>query len=101
MNLFLKFTLFANSQSLARPNYFKELIVLFCVNNNPNLFLAAGAGHWIQVDLRAPTRVVAVVTQGINYPGTAPDRLSGYKISYGNATDVLQVVQNTERTDLV
>ena len=60
-----------------------------------------GRSEWIQVDLRKPTRVVAVVTQGINYPGTEQHRITGFKISYGNSTNSLQVIQSRNDADLV
>ena len=59
-----------------------------------------GLGEWIQVDLRNPTRVVAVITQGFNYPGSAEQWVTSYKISYGNSTTSLQVVQNESGSDL-
>ena len=60
-----------------------------------------GLGEWIQVDLRNATRVVAVVTQGLNYPGNAHYWVTSYKISYGNSTTSLQVIQNKSGSDLV
>ena len=58
------------------------------------MIIYSGLGEWIQVDLRNPTCVVAVVTQGLNYPGSAQDWLASYKIYYGISTTFLQVVQN-------
>ena len=60
-----------------------------------------GLGEWIQVDLRSPTRVVAVVTQGLNSPGNAPFWVTSYKIFYGNSTTSLQVIQNESGSNLV
>ena len=65
------------------------------------MIIISGLGEWIQVDLRNPTRVVAVVTQGLNYPGSAQDWLASFKISYGNSTTSLQVIQNESGSDLV
>jgi len=55
------------------------------------------------VDLRNPTRVVAVVTQGLNYPGTAREWVTSYKISYGNSTTTtsMHVIQDESGSDLV
>ena len=63
--------------------------------------LFSGRGQWIQVDLRTSTRVLAVVTQGLNYPGVEQEWVTGYKISYGNSTTSLQVIQNESGSDLV
>ena len=65
------------------------------------MIIILGLGEWIQVDLRNPTRVVAVVTQGLNYPGTVEEWVTSYKISYGNSTTSLQVIQNESGSDLV
>ena len=65
------------------------------------MIIILGLGEWIQVDLRNPTRVVAVVTQGFNYPGIVRNWVTSYKISYGNSTTSLQVVQNESGSDLV
>ncbi|XP_076812150.1 retinoschisin-like [Clavelina lepadiformis] len=53
-------------------------------------------GEWIQVDLKKPTVVTGVVTQGRN---ERPHRVTSFKISYGNSTDQLQVIQNDEGSD--
>ena len=53
------------------------------------------------MDLRNPTRVVAVVTQGLNYSGNAYFSVTSYKISCGNSTTSLQVIQNESGPDLV
>ena len=60
-----------------------------------------GRGQWIQVDLRTPTRVVAVITQGLNYGGTAEHWVTSFKISYGNTTNSMQVMQNRNGSDNV
>ena len=60
-----------------------------------------GRGEWIQVDLRNPTRVVAVVTQGLNWITSYDEWVTSYKISYGNTTTFLQVIQNESGSDLV
>ena len=65
------------------------------------MIIISGLGEWIQVDLRNPTRVVAVVTQGLNYPGIVRHWVTSYKISYGNSTTSLQVIQNESGSDLV
>ena len=62
------------------------------------MIIILGLGEWIQVDLRNPTRVVAVVTQGI---GNYGDWVTSYKISSGNSTTFLQVIQNESGSDLV
>ena len=53
------------------------------------------------MDLRNPTRVVAVVTQGLNYHGSAQEWVTSYKISYGNSTTSLQVIQTESGYDRV
>ena len=60
-----------------------------------------GRGQWIQVDLRTPTRVVAVITQGLNYPGSVEHWVTNFKISYGNTTNSMQVLQNRNGSDNV
>ena len=65
------------------------------------MIIILGLDEWIQVDLRNPTRVVAVVTQGINYDGNEQEWVTSYKISYGNSTTSLQVIQNESGSDLV
>ena len=65
------------------------------------MILISGLGEWIQVDLRNPTRVVAVVTQGLNYPGSVEGWLTSYKISYGNSKTSLQIIQNESGSDLM
>ena len=65
------------------------------------MIIILGLGEWIQVDLRNPTRVVAVITQGLNYPGTVEEWVTSYKISYGNSTTSLQVIQSDIGSDLV
>ena len=65
------------------------------------MIIISGLGEWIQVDLRNPTRVVAVVTQGLNYPGNGQEWVTSYKISYGNSTTSLQVIHNESGSDLV
>ena len=65
--------------------------------------LAQGRNQWIQVDLRKPTRVVAVVTQGRHGPYiyAHPQWVTGYKISYSNSTSSFQAIQNSDGSDLV
>ena len=70
-------------------------------NNSIFDVLARAVGEWIQVDLKTPTPVVAVVTQGLNYPGSAQYWLTTYKISYGNSTSSLQLIQNRNGGEMV
>ena len=65
------------------------------------MIIISGLGEWIQVNLRNPTRVVAVVTQGLNYPGSRQYWVTSYKISYGNSTTPLQIIQTESGSDLV
>ena len=65
------------------------------------MIIILGLGEWIQVDLRNPTRVIAVVTQGFNDPGSRQFWVTSYKISYGNCTTSLQVIQNESGSNLV
>ena len=65
------------------------------------MIIISGLGEWIQEDLRNPTRVVAVVTQGLNYPGIGQSWVTSYKISNGNSTTSLQIIQNKSGSDLV
>ena len=62
------------------------------------MIIISGLGEWIQVDLKNPTQVVAVVTQGI---GDYGDWITSYKISSGNSTTSLQVIQSESGSDLV
>ena len=60
-----------------------------------------GRGQWIQVDLNSPTRIVAVITQGENYPGGIARWVTSFKISYGNTTNSMQAIQNENGSDNV
>ncbi|CAK8680043.1 lactadherin-like [Clavelina lepadiformis] len=51
------------------------------------------AGDWIQIDLRAPTLLTGVVSQGRPVGDTLEQWVTSYKISYGNSTDNLQTIQ--------
>ena len=55
------------------------------------------------MDLRKPTRVVAVVTQGRHGPYiyAYSQWVTGYKISYSNNTNSFQAIQNSDGSDLV
>ena len=65
------------------------------------LWLGPRAGEWIQVDLKKPTRVVAVVTQGRNGPGNHQQWTTSYKISFGNSTGAMQIIKQENGSDLV
>ena len=78
------------------PGTGNQLCADYCL-----IIIISGLGEWIQVDLRNPTQVFAVVTQGINHPGIADVWVTSYKISYGNSTTSLQVIQNENGSDLV
>ena len=91
--LLLPHTVVTHHLSAGRDN---QLYADYCL-----IIIISGLGEWIQVDLRNPTRVVAVVTQGLNYPGSAEQWVTSYKISYGNNTTSLQVIQNESGSDLV
>jgi len=48
---------------------------------------------WLQVNFGSPTRIFGLITQGrANYPQWT----TGYKISYGNSTSNLVIMQNQE-----
>ena len=64
-------------------------------------YLGPKADEWIQVDLKSPIRVVAVVTQGLNYPGSSRYWTTSYKISFGNSTDTMQIIEQNDGSDLV
>ncbi|CAK8680033.1 unnamed protein product [Clavelina lepadiformis] len=49
------------------------------------------AGEWIQVDLKSPTFLTGVVTQG--RPSDYQNWVTSYKISFGNSTSEMQVMQ--------
>ena len=68
--------------------------------NNAKTFVGS-PGEWIQVDLRKPTRVVAVVTQGRNSPDWNDQWVTSYKISFGNSSNTMQIIQSTRGVDLV
>ena len=59
------------------------------------------AGEWIQIDLKKATRVVAVITQGLNFPGGSKEWTTSYKISFGNSTDAMQTIKQDNGSDLV
>ena len=59
------------------------------------------AGEWIQVDLKKPTRVVAVVTQGCNEPANYQQWITSFKISFGNSADAMQIIKQEDGSDLV
>ncbi|CAK8680034.1 unnamed protein product [Clavelina lepadiformis] len=48
-------------------------------------------GAWIQVDFKTPTFITGIVTQG--RPQSAPQWVTSYKISYGNSTNQMRVIQ--------
>ncbi|XP_076819656.1 retinoschisin-like [Clavelina lepadiformis] len=53
-------------------------------------------GEWLQVDLRTPTTVTGVVTQGnFGYWVTS------FKISFGNSTNQLQTIQDVDGNDMI
>ncbi|CAK8671089.1 unnamed protein product [Clavelina lepadiformis] len=53
-------------------------------------------GEWLQVDLRTPTRVTGVVTQG-----SSSYWVTSFKISFGNSTNHLQVIQDVDGNDMI
>ncbi|XP_076820318.1 retinoschisin-like [Clavelina lepadiformis] len=53
-------------------------------------------GEWLQVDLRTPTTVTGVVTQG----GGAW-WVTSFKILFGNSTNHLQVIQDVDGNDMI
>ncbi|XP_076820968.1 lactadherin-like [Clavelina lepadiformis] len=53
-------------------------------------------GEWLQVDLRTPTTVTGVVTQG-----AAGLWVTSFKISFGNSTNQLQVIQDVDGNDMI
>ncbi|XP_076819962.1 lactadherin-like [Clavelina lepadiformis] len=53
-------------------------------------------GEWLQVDLRTPARVTGVVTQG-----GASWWVKSFKISFGNSTEQLQVIQDVDGNDVI
>ena len=60
--------------------------------------ISDNVGQWIQVDLKTPTYVTGVATQGrYNYP----QWVTSYKISYGNSPNALQNIQDRNGRDLV
>ena len=58
-------------------------------------------GQWLQVDLRNPVQVVAVVTQGLSYSGPSVHYVRSYKISYCNNTNTQQFIRGGNGADLV
>ena len=72
---------------------------MYCLN--VILWLGPRAGEWIQVDLKKPTRVIAVVTQGRNDPSNYEQWTTSYKISFGNSSDAMQIIKQEDRSDLV
>ena len=69
--------------------------------NRLNNSLIGTPGQWLQLDLRSPTRITAVVTQGLHNSANSQEWVTSYKISYGNSTDSLQFIQDRNGTDLV
>ncbi|CAK8689351.1 lactadherin-like [Clavelina lepadiformis] len=66
----------------------------------------ASPAHWVQVDLRRPTLITGVVTQGRPATPGRPDLaywVTSYKVAYGNNTDhfQFQVIQTQNGSDLV
>ncbi|XP_076817817.1 lactadherin-like isoform X2 [Clavelina lepadiformis] len=48
-------------------------------------------GDWTQVDFKTPTFITGIVTQG--RPQAGPQWVTSYKISYGNSTKQMRVIQ--------
>ena len=61
-------------------------------------FSALKVGAWIQVDFNTPTFITGIVTQG--RPQGSPQWVTSYKISYGNSTNQMRVIQENG-SDLV
>ncbi|CAK8671087.1 unnamed protein product [Clavelina lepadiformis] len=53
-------------------------------------------GEWHQADLRTPTTVTGVVTQG-----SVGWRVTSFKISFGNSNNHLQVIQDVDGNDMI
>ncbi|XP_076820484.1 lactadherin-like isoform X1 [Clavelina lepadiformis] len=53
-------------------------------------------GEWLQVDLRTPTTVTGIVTQG-----ASGYWMTSFKVSLGNSTDQLQVIQDVDGNDVI
>lgn len=61
-------------------------------------FCAGSPGEWLQVDLKTPTTVTGVVTQG------RPDSskwVTSFKVAFGNFTDHLKMIQDFDEEDVV
>ncbi|CAK8671067.1 unnamed protein product [Clavelina lepadiformis] len=59
-------------------------------------------GEWLQVDLRTPTRVTGVVTQGRGViQGERGWRVTSFKISFGDSINQLQVIQDVDGNDMI
>ncbi|CAK8671088.1 unnamed protein product [Clavelina lepadiformis] len=58
-------------------------------------FHAGTPGEWLQADLRTPTTVTGVVTQG-----SVGWRVTSFKISFGDSNNHLQVIQDVDGNDI-
>ncbi|XP_078481967.1 lactadherin-like [Ciona intestinalis] len=72
-------------------------------HNNINNIFVVSAGNWIQVDLKSPTLITGVVTQGRPGGHIVWDQqwVTSYKIAYGINQTSFQTIQNSDGNDLI
>ncbi|XP_078485282.1 lactadherin-like [Ciona intestinalis] len=78
---------------------YSELGLVTAHNNINNIFVVT-AGNWIQVDLKSPTLLTGVVTQG-RPGGRYMQWVRSYKIAYGINQTSFQTIQNSDGTDVI
>ena len=66
-----------------------------------SLKLSGGRGEWLQVDLRQPTFVTGIVTQGRFEDTWGVQLVRSYKITFANQTNAFQYVTDKMGQDMV
>ena len=61
------------------------------------MFTTGRSGEWLQVDLKAPTKITGVITQG---SGKNTQYVQTFKVAYGNSS-VSNIIQNGDSQDTV
>ncbi|XP_076820973.1 EGF-like repeat and discoidin I-like domain-containing protein 3 [Clavelina lepadiformis] len=80
-----------------RARFIRLIAVTYYARSGLRLdYLTWTPGEWHQADLRTPTTVTGVVTQG-----SVGWRLTSFKISFGDSNNHLQVIQDVDGNDMI
>ena len=72
--------------------HFSEKVCRFTIFD-VYFFIADRAGEWLQVDLRSPSRITGVITQGSGR--TNNQWVRSFTVSYGNSSFRLTTIRDT------